>query len=468
MLLIPLAGLSLAFSAVIPAYAQTATVSPLCYAFSNNLGEGRYISPVDAQALTVALTNAGIWNQGTPITTYDEMVASAVSGFQEKYAAQILAPNGLSYGTGYVGTSTRAELNTLYGGCSNPAQPAQPTQCPTGYICTPINQNPVTVCPSGYICTPAASTPPSVSPSSGAVSASVTLDAASPLTSQTNQATAVPVLTFDLSPQNGIAALTGITVNIATSGTGSVTTAYLYANNTLLGTAPVQNGAAHFTGVFSQMAANTYQPFMVKIDTTNANGLVIAASVDTDSGYGIVNAGGVNVNLTGSAIGNPTMIGGVPGSPIVSPTSSASAASASLTLDPASPLSGQTVLTSSVPVLTFDVMTQSGTATLNGATVQIGSNGGSVSTAYLYQGSTEIASVPVQNGVAQFSNLPASALSSSTWYPFTVKVDISNSNSNMAFSASVTGAGLSLLDQNGSAISVSGSASGSTITAGTQ
>ena len=120
---------------------------------NSNLGEGRYLSSADASALTTALSNAGLWNSATPITTYNDSVASAVTGFQEKYASQILTPNGLSYGTGYVGASTRAELNSLYG-CSTPTPPTT-TQCPAGYTCTPINQAPKPfVCPTGYTCTP--------------------------------------------------------------------------------------------------------------------------------------------------------------------------------------------------------------------------------------------------------------------------------------------------------------------------
>lgn len=45
---------------------------------------------------------------------FDEATASAVTGFQQKYAAEILTPLGLQYGTGYFGAATRAKLNMLY------------------------------------------------------------------------------------------------------------------------------------------------------------------------------------------------------------------------------------------------------------------------------------------------------------------------------------------------------------------
>ena len=46
---------------------------------------------------------------------FEQYTASAVTGFQEKYASEILAPWGLAHGTGYVGTTTRAKLNDIYG-----------------------------------------------------------------------------------------------------------------------------------------------------------------------------------------------------------------------------------------------------------------------------------------------------------------------------------------------------------------
>ena len=148
-----------AFLAVFAFVAQLATPvsaqaqTSFCYTFNSNLGEGRYLSSADASALTTALSNAGFWNSATPITTYNDSVASAVSGFQEKYASQILTPNGLSYGTGYVGASTRSELNSLYG-CQSASPVSTNTQCPAGYTCIPIGQPTIQACPVGYACTP--------------------------------------------------------------------------------------------------------------------------------------------------------------------------------------------------------------------------------------------------------------------------------------------------------------------------
>jgi len=46
---------------------------------------------------------------------FDEATAAAVVGFQEQYRSEILVPNGLARGTGFVGVSTRAKLHALFG-----------------------------------------------------------------------------------------------------------------------------------------------------------------------------------------------------------------------------------------------------------------------------------------------------------------------------------------------------------------
>ena len=102
------------------------TSSPnACYTFSRNLGVGSYGQ--DVQQLTSILTNQGFLNGST--NSYDESVAAAVTSFQEKYSSDVLVPNGLSNGTGYVGRSTRTKLNQLCGTITPVSQPV--TQLPT-------------------------------------------------------------------------------------------------------------------------------------------------------------------------------------------------------------------------------------------------------------------------------------------------------------------------------------------------
>ena len=91
-----------------------------CYTFNENLSIGMSGSAVTA--LQTALQKDG--ESATVTGAFDDRTAAAVTAFQEKYQSTVLAPNGLSNGTGYAGKDTRAELNSLFG-CTggNPITP---------------------------------------------------------------------------------------------------------------------------------------------------------------------------------------------------------------------------------------------------------------------------------------------------------------------------------------------------------
>ncbi|KKT42547.1 hypothetical protein A2W54_01265 [Candidatus Giovannonibacteria bacterium RIFCSPHIGHO2_02_43_13] len=76
---------------------------------------------------------------------FGEDTASAVTGLQEKYRGEILTPNGLRYGTGFAGSSTRKKLNQLYGcGVELPystPMPPYPTPYPTPFPTPPPINN---------------------------------------------------------------------------------------------------------------------------------------------------------------------------------------------------------------------------------------------------------------------------------------------------------------------------------------
>ncbi len=81
--------------------------------FNRNLKYG--MGGTEVKALQTALEKEGFY-QRTITGNFDEYTASAVVGFQEKYASEVLAPYpGLVHGTGFVGPTTRAKLNQLYG-----------------------------------------------------------------------------------------------------------------------------------------------------------------------------------------------------------------------------------------------------------------------------------------------------------------------------------------------------------------
>ena len=71
------------------------------------------VSGDDVKALQDLLLKEGVYPNGLITGYFGNLTKAAVIRFQEKYASEILAPNGLFAGSGIVGPSTRAKLNQL-------------------------------------------------------------------------------------------------------------------------------------------------------------------------------------------------------------------------------------------------------------------------------------------------------------------------------------------------------------------
>ncbi len=110
----------------------TVSADKFCYTFIRNLklGDGKtsYDEPM-VRALQTALRKEGFTisdNEGPKAgSVFGQSTEAAVIGFQEKYADEILTPNGLTKGNGFVGVSTRIKLNELYG-CDGPTPTSTP------------------------------------------------------------------------------------------------------------------------------------------------------------------------------------------------------------------------------------------------------------------------------------------------------------------------------------------------------
>ena len=167
-----------------------------CYTFNSNLSIG-----MTGNAVTELQT--ALQKDGESVTvngTFDDQTAAAVTSFQEKYQSSILAPYGLSNGTGYAGKSTRAELNSLFG-CSgsnpvtppiatNPIAPTSPSPvaCPMVVPYCPYGGH--SVVESNGCSETVCNAPPVVSTSQA------------PYISQVNPTTAAPGATVTITGQN--------------------------------------------------------------------------------------------------------------------------------------------------------------------------------------------------------------------------------------------------------------------------
>jgi len=81
---------------------------------------------LNATAAT-SIAASGVGSAGNETNYFGGLTASAVAKFQNMYASEVLAPVGLSAGTGYFGASTRAKANMLcVSGSTNPGNPTVP------------------------------------------------------------------------------------------------------------------------------------------------------------------------------------------------------------------------------------------------------------------------------------------------------------------------------------------------------
>ena len=420
------------------------------YTFTKSLTVGS--KGADVKALQSFLIAAGYSIPAGATGTFGPQTRAALASYQ--------TANDITPAAGYFGPVTMAKVN----GSSMVAAPVVPGTNP---VATNVGLTPSTV--EGIM-----------SVSAGPISNSVL---------NVGQQKA-PILTVRIQAQNSDIAVQRIQLDLGTNTNIynkvfqnlyaiDAATGQVLSNIPLNSTTVVQSGSDYITNV-------SIPNLIVKSGTSHD--VTIAADIfsSIDSVYRTGGGQAINPTITVPANGvrgidgtGTSQYGGT--SSLVGPNLTINASLvdnsiANISLDSVSPQQGQVAVTDTtngqflkLPVLVFDLNAQNDAVHIHNLAVNVASSGqGSVTAAYLFQGSTQVASAAVSGGVATFSNITDGTIGASvpvnSTLPYSVKVDVTGVlTGSLTVSASTTSTGTTIYNsQDGTVSQINGSAQGYT------
>ena len=280
---------------------------PAGFTFTTNLKQGS--TGNDVKYLQILLNSdaaTSVGNAGSETSYFGAMTKAAVVKFQNKYKSEVLTPYGLSAGTGFFGTSSRAKANALI--AAGVSTGTTTTTTGTGVGTTPV---------TGLNVALSSSTPVAASLAKGAV--------------------ATPVATFAISSQT---ATTLDSIKFTRTGLGAASdynNVYIYNNGTRLKSGRAissDSQTVEFTNVALAIPANTIVNLTVAVDvaadptstTGDVNTMGIASASDVKFVGGATPNGSFPLNgnaMTISSVSIGTAIiaaGSTPSNPSIGAT----------------------------------------------------------------------------------------------------------------------------------------------------
>ncbi len=390
------------------------------------------------------------------------------------YQASVKLPT-----TGFVGPLTRGMLNGGTTGSTATTAMTLPFTCPAGYtapvgwVCPGTTSTPATPVTPGVITTPGLEGTLSATQSNAGVASSI----------YENDMKA-PVLGIKLEAKSSDINVQRVKLSLGTDTkifNKIFSKVYVMEGSTVLGSSDlnsstvVKDGSTYYitvTGMNFVVPRNGSKTIMIAFDVKPT---IDSTDIDTETYPVAIATDGIR-GQDGAGIDQYAGSTSITRTPNIS-SDLADSATLTLSLNTSSPKKSDVMATQGsseneldrLPLLVFDAKAEKDAVKITDiriGVVKSGSGGATATTAYLYEGSTELDNATITSGVATFSDFDY-VVPRDTTKTFTVKVDVTSANAVDArfYAIASTTVSADLVSENsrGDSITESGSATGQTI-----